>query len=83
VEECRGFAYYVVEKDGEPAHVRNATYEKEVPPVRFAEVQEVPELGLTWEVPLYEACAEAPEKFEFLNNPAKYEDEMWSGLKIT
>ncbi len=83
VEECRGFAYYVVEKDGEPAYIKNEAYERDVPEIRFAEAQEVPELGLTWDVPVYEACAQAPEKFEFLNNPADYEDEMWSGLKIT
>jgi len=82
VERCRGFAYYVVEEDGKPAYVENAEYKKGVPEIRFAEVQELPELGLEWEVPLYKACAQAPEKFEFLNDPAKYEEKMWSGLKI-
>jgi len=81
VEQCRGFAYYVVEEDGEPAYVKNERYEKDIPEMRFAEVQEMPELGLTWDTPMYRACAEAPEKFEFLNAPAKYEEQIWASLK--
>jgi glucose-6-phosphate isomerase len=82
VEECQGFAQYVVERDGEPAYVKNERYKRDLPEIRFAQVQEVPELGVTWDTPLYQACAEAPERFEFLNDPGKYEQEIWSGLKM-
>jgi len=82
VENCRGFAYYVVEDDGEPKYIRNELYERDVPEIRFAEPQEAPDLGLTWGTPVYTACAEAPEKFEWLNDPRDYEEAIWNSLKI-
>ncbi len=82
VEEARGFSWYVVNDGGKPSYLENKNYVQGVPAVRWAEVQEVPELGLTWDTPLYRACAEAPEKFEFLNDPGSYIDLIWSNLKF-
>ncbi len=82
VEECRGFAWYLVEEDGEPQWIANPNYKRGVPEIRFAEVREVPELGVTWDTPMYSACVQAPEKFEFVNDPAKYEAQIWANLEI-
>lgn len=81
VEEARGFAYYLVDADGGPKWVKNPKYD-DVPPLRIAEVREVPELGLTADVPLYTAGQENPEKMDWLNNPGEYMDAVWSGLEI-
>ena len=83
VEDTRGFAWDVVDDGGEPGYVTNANYRRGIPPVRWAEVQEVPELGLTWGQPMYQACAEAPAKFAFLNDPGSYSELMWSNLKLS
>lgn len=82
VEEARGFAWYLVEEDGEPRWIPNERYARGVPEIRHAEVCEVPELGLTWDVPMYQACAEAPDKFAFLNQPERFEREIWANLEI-
>ncbi len=83
VEEARGFAWYLVEDAGQPRWIPNERYGRGVPFLRFAEVREVPELGLTWDVPMYQACAQAPEKFAFLNEPARFEREIWANLEFT
>ncbi len=82
VVACRGFAWYLVDEDGELTWEPNPRYERGVPEIRVAEPQEVPELGITWDQPMYAACAEAPKKFEFLNKPAAYEELAWANLKI-
>ncbi len=82
VEEARGFSWYVVNDNGEPSYLENKSYAQGVPAVRWAEVQEVPELGLTWDEPMYRACADAPERFEFLNDPGPYEDLIWANLDV-
>jgi len=82
VETSRGFGWYVVEESGEPTCVRNPKYSAGVPDFRVAEPQEVPELGITWDKPMYTACAESPEKFAFLNDPARYEELAWANLKL-
>ncbi len=82
VEEARGFAWYVVNDGGKPSYLENKNYGRGVPAVRWAEVREVPELGLVWGEPMYQVCAEEPERFGFLNDPAAYEDEIWSNLEL-
>ena len=82
VQQCRGFAWWVVEEGGLPSYVRNPHYPSSTPEPRFAEPREVPELGIVWDRPMYEACAEAPEKFAFLNDPARWEAQMWADLQI-
>ncbi|MFO7946144.1 MAG: glucose-6-phosphate isomerase family protein [Armatimonadota bacterium] len=81
VEEARGFAYYLIDADGGPIWVKNPNY-AQVPPLRVAEVREVPELGLTKGVPLFTAGQDDPEKMDWLNNPGEYMDAVWSGLEI-
>lgn len=83
VAEARGFSWYVVSDGGTPSYLENKSYARGVPAVRWAEVREVPELGLTWDVPMYRACAEAPGKFAFLNDPGAYEDQIWANLEIS
>ncbi len=82
VENARGFAWYVVSDAGEPSYLENKSYAQGVPAVRWAEVQEVPDLGLVWDTPMYQACVEAPENFRFLNAPEEYEDLIWSNLDL-
>ena len=81
-EAARGFAWYVVDNAGQPAYLENPNYRRGVPAIRWAEVREVPELGLTWDVPMYRACAAAPEKFKFLNKPWQYVDLIWANLDL-
>ncbi len=81
VEQARGFACYRIEADGGPRWVNNPRY-REVPALRIARVKEVPELGLTQDVPLFTAGQEHPELMDWLNNPADYMDAIWSGLEI-
>ena len=81
-EACRGFAWYLVDEGGDPAWRPNPHYARGVPEIRFAQVREVPELGLTWDTPMYAACARQPEKFEFINDPASFEELMWRNLEI-
>lgn len=83
VEEARGFSWYVMNDNGEPSYLENKSYAQGVPAVRWAEVQEVPELGLTWDTPMYQACAEAPERFAFLNDPGPHQDLIWSNLTLS
>lgn len=82
VEDARGFAWYVVNDGGEPSYLENKSYGQGVPNVRWAEVREAPELGLTWDRPMYQACAEEPEKFRFLNDPAACKEQIWSHLVV-
>lgn len=83
VEDARGFSWYVMNDDGAPSYLENKSYAQGVPAVRWAEVQEVPELGLTWDTPMYRACAQSPEKFEFLNDPGPNQDLIWSNLDLS
>lgn len=83
VEDARGFSWYVVNDNGEPSYLENKSYAQGVPAVRWAQVQEVPELGLTWGMPMYRACAEAPARFEFLNDPEPYQDLIWQNLDLS
>lgn len=82
VEAAHGFAYYYLHGDGSPRWVKNPTYEKPLPPLRKAIVKEVPSLGLTKATPLFDACAADPSKFLWLNDPASFMEEIWSGLEI-
>ncbi|MEA3403238.1 MAG: glucose-6-phosphate isomerase family protein [Armatimonadota bacterium] len=82
VQDARGFSWYVVSDGGSPSYLENKSYAQGVPAVRWAEVQEVPELGLTWGTPMYQACAEAPEKFEFLNDPGPHREQIWANLTL-
>lgn len=81
-EACRGFGWYVVKQGEQPAYERNPRYARGVPQYREAEPQEVPELGISWDTPMYTACAQAPERFAFLNDPARYEEAIWANLRI-
>ncbi len=83
VEDARGFSWYVVNDGGEPSYLENKSYAQGVPAVRWAEVQEVPELGLTWDTPMYQACAEEPERFEFLNDPGPHQELIWKNLDLS
>ena len=80
VEAARGFAYYVVDDGNGASYLENSNYARGVPTARWAEVREVPELGLSWDTPLYRACVESPQAFEFLNGPAAYDELIWSNL---
>ncbi len=81
-EEARGFAWYLTDSSGALNWGPNKSYARGVPAIRHAEVREVPELGLVWDTPMYAACAAEPAKFEFLNAPAKYEEQIWANLEI-
>lgn len=80
VEDMRGFAWYAVSDGGEPDFVENTNYKQGVPQVRWAEISEAPELGLVWDKPLYQSCVDDPGAFEFLNDPAPFEELIWSHL---
>ena len=82
VEAARGFAYYYLHGDGNPRWVKNPAYTKPLPPLRKAIAKEVPALGLTRDVPLYNALVNDPDKFLWLNDPASFMDEIWTGLEI-
>ncbi len=82
VEDARGFAWYVVNSGGEPSYLENKNYAQGVPNVHWAEVREVPELGIVSDRPLYQLGIEAPEALEFLNDPAGYEDLIWSNVVV-
>ena len=82
VEACRGFAYYLVQEGGELRWIPNPTYRRELPPVRYAEPQPVPELGLEWDVPIYTACRQEPHLFAFCNRPQDFEALIWSALTV-
>ncbi|MGM0492192.1 MAG: glucose-6-phosphate isomerase family protein [Armatimonadota bacterium] len=83
VEASRGFSWYVVDDEGEPSYLENKAYAQGVSAVRWAEVQEVPELGLTWDRPMYRACASEPERFEFLNAPGPHQELIWRNLSLS
>lgn len=82
VEEARGFAYYLLHGDGQPRWVRNPMYRKPVPPLRKAVVREVPELGLTRDVPVFVSGARDPGRLQWLNCPEVFGDLIWQGLEI-
>lgn len=82
VEQARGFAYYVIDDDGEPGWIENRSYVRGVPQARRAEVQEAPELGIVWDKPLYQCGVDDPEAFEFLNDPVPYEELIWEHLSV-
>jgi glucose-6-phosphate isomerase len=82
VEEAKGFAYYYLHGDGNPRWVKNPLYTKPLPPLRKAIVREVPALGLVKSTPMFAACAADPGKFQWLNDPESYLEEIWEGLEI-
>lgn len=81
VEAARGFAYYLLHGDGRPQWIRNTRYNA-FPPLRRAQVCEVPALGLEKNVPLFQAGLAHPEKLAFLNDPDAWMEAIWSGLRI-
>jgi glucose-6-phosphate isomerase, archaeal len=81
VEQGRGFAYYRIEGEGGARWVKNPRY-RDVPPLRIARVRQVPELGLRTDLPLFTSGQDEPEAMDWLNTPAEYMDEIWSGLEI-
>jgi glucose-6-phosphate isomerase len=82
VEAAKGFAYYYLHGDGNAKWVKNPMYKNPLPPLRKAIVKEVPSLGLTKDVPLFDSLVADPDKFLWLNDPASFMDEIWSGLEI-
>ncbi|MGD9498663.1 MAG: glucose-6-phosphate isomerase family protein [Armatimonadota bacterium] len=82
VEALRGFAWYLVNGEGGLTWIPNERYARGAPAIRHARVREVPELGLVWDRPMYQACAQEPEKFAFLNDPARFEALMWRNLEL-
>jgi glucose-6-phosphate isomerase len=81
-EQCRGFAYWLFNENGVERWVRNPTYAKPLPELRFAEPRPIPECGLEPGVPMYQVCREHPELFAFLLRPQDYEPQMWKGLEV-
>jgi glucose-6-phosphate isomerase len=83
VEQCRGFAYYMVKgADGKPAFVPNPTYANELPPIRYAVCNPVPELGLIAGEPMYLSAESNPQTFRYIARPDDYVDLMWQGLRF-
>ncbi|HEY3397453.1 MAG TPA: glucose-6-phosphate isomerase family protein [Armatimonadota bacterium] len=82
-EQCRGFAYWLFEEQGETQWVRNPAYPEPVPALRHATPRAVPELGLEPGVPMYTVCREHPELFAFLLRPQDFEAQMWQALEFS
>ena len=82
VEQCRGFAYYRVRKDGEPAWEKNLTYKQPIPPLREARPADVPEAGLVAGEPMYRKCIENPETFEWVVRPDLHLEKVWAAVEL-
>lgn len=82
VEQCRGFAYYLVAEGGELQWTKNPAYGGEVPGLRFAEPQPIEALGLEWGVPMYQVCRDNPQFFAFLTRPQDFAEQIWEGLQL-
>ncbi len=75
IQKKHGLSNYVL-KDGQNTRfVPNQNY-KNIPKIVSVRPKENPALGITFGRPVYEAFIDAPQKFDFLLNPAKYEHEM-------
>jgi glucose-6-phosphate isomerase len=75
--EKKGAAFYEL-ADGR--WERNAHYDEVTP--HKAVALEVPEFGLSKELPLYQSITKYPEKFDFLVNPDKYVDIFKKAITI-
>jgi glucose-6-phosphate isomerase, archaeal len=75
IKKKHGLSNYVLKTGQEPEFVLNANY-KQVPQITKVIPKENPVLGITFGKPVYEAFISAPQKFDFLLNPAKYEHDM-------
>ncbi|MFC1756732.1 glucose-6-phosphate isomerase family protein [Patescibacteria group bacterium] len=67
--ELHGACYYALE-NGE--FIKNPNYD-EVPELIKLKPREIPELGITFNKPIYD-LKDTPEKLDFLNNPEKYKN---------
>lgn len=79
LEETHGGAYYELENF---TWLKNENYEMATTP-KWAQAKEVPEFGLTENVPLYVAITSDPDRFGYLVNPKDYMEIFADALKMT
>ncbi|MBI2023857.1 glucose-6-phosphate isomerase [Candidatus Giovannonibacteria bacterium] len=71
-ENLRGSAYYLLHADkDELVRLEKNSYYDKVPEIIKLKPKEIPELGITWDVPLYDMIKK-PETLDFLIHPEKY-----------
>ncbi|MDR2976402.1 MAG: glucose-6-phosphate isomerase [Streptococcaceae bacterium] len=79
VKYYHGLAVYVEEDQGKLVYKTNEHY-KELPKIKFAEVRENPELGITFNEAIYQSYVENPAAFDFLKNVDNYTADIMNML---
>ncbi len=82
VRQARGFAYYLVEENGQPTWIPNKTYRQPLPALREAETLEAPDLGVRFDTPLYVSGSTSPETLTWLCSPADHLEAIWASIKL-
>jgi glucose-6-phosphate isomerase len=75
IKQKHGLSIYVLNDGTKPRFVQNTNYQK-VPEVHTIIPKQNPGLGITFGKSVYKSFITAPEKFDFLLNPAAYEQAM-------
>lgn len=71
-----GMPYYVEKVAGQIHAVKNDRWTMECPMPRMMKVKENAHLGIIFNHPVYKEFMAHPERFEFLDNPTDYVDEI-------
>lgn len=66
-----GMSYYVLDQKGEPVFEKNPNYGC-VPAERIIGPVKKPELGLEFDVPVYDLVSESPKRYDYLVHPERY-----------
>lgn len=69
IARMHGFGMYLLKINGQLTIVQNPRY-RDLPRLEIGRAQECGELSIRFDTPLYQAFVSAPEKFDYLMNPA-------------
>lgn len=72
-ENLRGSSYYLLQSKNDSVIFEKNSYYDIIPDIKKLKPKEIPELGISWDIPLYEMIKN-PKNLEFLINPRDYLD---------
>lgn len=75
IKKKHGMGYYLLGKGADQRYEANRNY-RNLPELEQISAKMCPELGITFEQPVYASFIEEPEKFDFLSHPEKYQEQM-------
>lgn len=75
IQQRHGLGVYVLNIQGRIVFVPNSHY-KDLPQLTIVQAHENPALGITFGKSVYESFVSSPERFNFLDEPEQYQEEI-------